>query len=119
MAKKSETEETPKPAAPQGAAAPAAEVDSATKDATGGGSGAENQGGAAADKGSDNKKPKPVKKVPGLRIKAKAKSFRRAGLVFSDQPTDVLLSELSKDQVAALKAEPMLVAEEIEIEAEG
>jgi hypothetical protein len=56
-------------------------------------------------------------KVPALRIKAKVASFRRAGLTFGVEPTDVPLASLKKDQVAALKAEPMLTVEEIEIEA--
>lgn len=109
-------DETKKPAAPEGAAAPGAEGAGAQGSA---GNGDETQGGAAPEKAKDSAKPKPAKKVPGLRIKAKAKSFRRAGLAFGEQPIDVPLSELSKDQRAALKAEPMLVVEDIEITVEA
>ncbi len=77
---------------------------------------------AASDKGVDSSKPAPtptpksVKKVPGIRIVSKSDSFRRAGLVFTKQPTDVPLSELSRTQREALAAEPMLTIERIEIE---
>lgn len=53
-----------------------------------------------------------------LKIKAKKPGFRRAGFGFSDtEETTILLSALTKDQVAALKAEPNLLVSEIEIEA--
>lgn len=49
-----------------------------------------------------------------LRITAKRDGFRRAGIAHPAQPTDHPLDSLSDDQVEALKAEPMLVVEEIE-----
>ena len=70
---------------------------------------------ASAD-GNDKAKAKKKEKVAALRVRAKAKSFRRVGLTFGEQPTDIALADLTKDQVAALKAEPMLVVEEVEIE---
>lgn len=111
MAKKTETDE-PKKAGP-------AEGDPAPGAASGDGNAAANQGGDTQEKPQDNAKPKPAKKAPGLRIKAKTRSFRRAGLTFGEQPVDVPLSELSKEQRAALKAEPMLVVEDIEITVEA
>ncbi|HJW81952.1 MAG TPA: HI1506-related protein [Acidiferrobacterales bacterium] len=62
------------------------------------------------------KKEPNTKKLPGLRIKTKSGTFRRAGLTFSEQPVEKLLSELSKEQVAALKDEPLLSVEQIEID---
>lgn len=57
-----------------------------------------------------------TKKVPGLRIAAKAAGFRRAGRAWSPQATDVLLSDLTKEQIDQLKADPELVVVETEIE---
>jgi len=50
--------------------------------------------------------------VIGLRITAAREGFRRAGRAWSRQPTDVPLADLSDDQVAMLRAEPMLTVEE-------
>lgn len=84
--------------------------------ATGAAAGASAGGnGGDADKDKDKKTQTP-KKVPALRIKAKVKSFRRAGLAFGEEPTTVAVNALRKDQVAALKAEPMLIVEDVEIE---
>lgn len=57
-----------------------------------------------------------TKKVAALRITARSESFWRAGLQFTREPREVPLSSLSKQQVEALKAEPMLVCEVCEIE---
>lgn len=54
-------------------------------------------------------------KVNGLRITAKREGFRRAGRVWSLVPTEVLLDELSEDEIAMLKAETMLTVEEINL----
>lgn len=61
--------------------------------------------------------PKPkTKKAAGLRISAKAAGFRRAGRAWGVSPEDVLVSDFTKQQVADLKAEPMLSVVEIDIE---
>ncbi|GAB2182671.1 hypothetical protein DLREEDagrD3_28940 [Denitratisoma sp. agr-D3] len=57
-----------------------------------------------------------TKKVPGLRVAAKTKNFRRAGRAWSEQVTDVPLSDFTKGQVEQLKADPGLVVVDIEIE---
>lgn len=49
-----------------------------------------------------------------LRIRAKRDGFRRAGMAHPATPTDHPLDALTADQVEALKAEPMLVVEEVE-----
>lgn len=54
-------------------------------------------------------------KTKALQIRAKGERFRRAGLTFGREPTVLKLADLSKEQVAALKAEPQLAVEEIEI----
>lgn len=41
-------------------------------------------------------------------VTAKREGFRRAGRAWSKQPTSVPLADLSADQVAMLRAEPML-----------
>lgn len=64
----------------------------------------------------DGKKPNPAKKVLGVRITAKVASFRRAGLTFGLTPTDIPVAALTREECDALKAEPMLTVEQIEIE---
>lgn len=49
-----------------------------------------------------------------LRIRAKRDGFRRAGMAHPAAPTEHALDTLTADQVSALKAEPMLVVEEVE-----
>lgn len=49
-----------------------------------------------------------------LRITSKQEGFRRAGVAHSAQATVHPIDKFSKDQIAALKADPMLVVEEIE-----
>ncbi|MDX2094357.1 MAG: HI1506-related protein [Alphaproteobacteria bacterium] len=54
-----------------------------------------------------------------FKVKAKIQGFRRAGFKFSStEETVLLLDQLSKAQVEALKAEPNLLVSEIEIEKE-
>lgn len=55
----------------------------------------------------------------GLKVIARAASFRRAGHVFTGEATVIQLSELTVDQVEQLKAEPMLVVQDVEIKAEA
>lgn len=55
------------------------------------------------------------KKVPGLRVIAAQDGFRRGGRAWSKEPTEVALTDLTKEQIAQLKAEPTLAVTECEI----
>ncbi len=55
------------------------------------------------------------KKVPGIRVVAKADGFRRAGRAWSKAGTDLPLADLKKAEIAALRAEPRLTVTDIEI----
>jgi hypothetical protein len=57
-----------------------------------------------------------VKKQPGLRVSSRPATFRRAGLVFTREAQDVPLSELTKEQIKAIREEPLLAVADIEIE---
>lgn len=57
--------------------------------------------------------------VSALRIVSARDGFRRAHRAWSVAPTVVLLSELSEEDLADLKAEAMLSIEAIEIAAEA
>ena len=50
-----------------------------------------------------------------LRIVAKRNGFRRAGRAWSTEPRDVALDALSAEELAQLRAEPMLIVTEVEI----
>ncbi|BBL70332.1 HI1506-related protein [Methylogaea oryzae] len=63
-------------------------------------------------------KPKAAEKAPGLRVTAKREGFRRAGWNWSTAPIELPAANFSKEEIAALRAEPMLVVEDIEIAAE-
>ncbi len=54
--------------------------------------------------------------VPGLEVTAILHGFSRAGLVWSDRPITVKLSELTEDQIAEIKRCPGLTVKEVEIE---
>lgn len=56
--------------------------------------------------------------VKGLRVTAKAGGFRRAGRAWPGTAVDVPLTDLSKDQIALIRAEPMLVVEDVDIAVE-
>lgn len=71
--------------------------------------------GKAGGKDDGKKDAKAKAKVAGLRITARQAGFRRAGRAWSTTPTDVPAKELSKDQIAALRAESNLIVEDIEI----
>lgn len=59
-------------------------------------------------------KPKsPPDAATALSVTARRDGFRRAGRAWSVQPTTVPLAELSDDQVAQLRAEPMLTVEDV------
>lgn len=55
-------------------------------------------------------------KVTVLRVISKRDSFRRAGYQFSAEPTDIPITDLSKDQRAAIDDDPSLVAYETDID---
>lgn len=56
-------------------------------------------------------------KIKALRIAARRSGFRRAGLTHPAHPVLHPLGDLTRMQIAFLKAEPMLVVQEVEIEA--
>lgn len=49
-----------------------------------------------------------------IRIRSKKDGFRRCGIAHQSTPTDYPADRFSKKELAALKAEPMLVVEEID-----
>jgi Mu-like prophage FluMu N-terminal domain len=52
-----------------------------------------------------------------LRITALPEKFRRAGLAFTRQPTVILIDDLTQEQEDALRAETMLVVEQVTVDA--
>lgn len=61
------------------------------------------------------KKQQQTQKVAGLRVTTKRDGFRRAGRAWHGA-TEIVATELTKEQLHQLKAEPMLTVEAIEIE---
>lgn len=59
-----------------------------------------------------------VKKVPALSVVSKHDGFRRTNRAWRTSPTVVKLSELSVDEIKAIKEEPMLIVTEIEVDEE-
>ncbi|WP_435100825.1 hypothetical protein [Arhodomonas sp. AD133] len=57
-------------------------------------------------------------KVAVLRVSAKRARFRRGGLEFNRSETVVRLADLSDEQAEVIRAEPMLMVREDEIEAD-
>lgn len=57
-----------------------------------------------------------TKKVPGLRVRALADGFRRAGRAWTKEPQDVPASDFTKPQVEQLRNEPQIVVEDCDIE---
>ncbi len=57
-------------------------------------------------------------KVAGLFIRTTpgVKRFRRAGHAFNEQGVGIALDALSEAQIAAIKAEPKLLVEDVEVE---
>lgn len=68
---------------------------------------------AAKDKAKEG-----VEGVNGLRVTAKVNGFRRAGREWHGT-TEVALSDLSNEQVEQLRAETLLLVEDIVISAEN
>lgn len=54
-----------------------------------------------------------------IRVTSKRAGFRRAGIAHPATPTDHDAASLSEDQIAALKAEAMLIVEDIGVAQEG
>lgn len=52
----------------------------------------------------------------GLKVIARRDSFRRCGRVFGGEAVVIPLSDLTEEQVEQLKAEPLLVCQEVDIE---
>jgi hypothetical protein len=48
-----------------------------------------------------------------LRVRSYAERFCRAGFRFYQEPTDLLLSELTPDQIEAIESEPNLYSERV------
>jgi hypothetical protein len=71
-----------------------------------------NKGPTAQQLGDEKK---PPKTVPGFRVRTAHNGFRRGGREWHGV-TEVAASELTRDQVAQIKAEPKLVVEDIRIE---
>jgi hypothetical protein len=69
-------------------------------------------GPTAQQLGADEKKT--PKTIPGFRVRTAHNGFRRGGREWHGV-TEVAASELTKDQVAQIKAEPKLVVEDIRI----
>ena len=58
------------------------------------------------------KQDKTEQKKPALSITSRPDSFRRAGYVFTQEPTIIPMDELSDEQVEQLKSESKLVVSE-------
>ena len=52
----------------------------------------------------------------GLKVVARRDTFRRAGHVFGSEPKTLALSDLTEDQVDAIKGDSQLVVQEVDIE---
>jgi hypothetical protein len=59
-----------------------------------------------------------IKTEPGLRIRSLRDGFRLAGRPWSTTPTEVRAGDFTEAQIAALKAEPLLAVEDIELAVE-
>lgn len=57
-------------------------------------------------------------KIKVLRVVARKESFRRAGHQFGAEPVVIPMDQLDKRQLAAIVADPELVATELEVDAE-
>lgn len=49
--------------------------------------------------------------MPIIKVRSKSPGFRRAGILFTAEGVELDTKDLGKDQLAAIKAEPMLVIE--------
>ena len=55
------------------------------------------------------------KSIPALRVRSVPASFWRAGRKWTKEPQEIPASAFSKAQLTALRAEPNLVVEDIEL----
>lgn len=55
----------------------------------------------------------------GLKVTARTDHFRRAGHVFTGEARVIPLADLTEEQAEQIKTEPMLVAQEVDIEADA
>lgn len=79
-----------------------------------------NQGGAGSSlKGKNGSSAKSGENIDGLEVSSTRDGFRRAGLSWSKKPTVVALADLTEDQVAMLKADPVLKVREVEMPADA
>lgn len=68
----------------------------------------------AANKAEAAKETNAKTSTNALEVIAKVEVFYRAGREWSQTPRTVLLTDLSEQEIADLKAEPMLIVREIE-----
>lgn len=52
----------------------------------------------------------------GIKVIARAATFRRAGFVFGAEPVVIPLAGLTDEQVEQLRTEPLLVCQDVDIE---
>ncbi|HFQ15137.1 MAG TPA: hypothetical protein ENK41_02175 [Rhodobacteraceae bacterium] len=57
--------------------------------------------------------------ISGIRVIGPEGGFRRAGHLFGPGETDIPLDSMSKQQIAAIRAEPRLIVTDIEIALAG
>jgi hypothetical protein len=89
----------------------------APADAAGNPGGAASATGAATDTGAGKKGT--TRSIPGLEVISKQEGFRRAGLVWSKQPTTVAVDSLNETQIDMLRAESTLSVREVQMPAEA
>lgn len=59
------------------------------------------------------------KQISVLQVTARRASFRRAGITFGNETSTIPVETLSREQVAALKSEPLLVVVEGKMDVEA
>jgi hypothetical protein len=89
----------------------------APADAAGKPEGAASAAGAATDTGAGKKGT--TQSIPGLEVTSTRDGFRRAGLVWSKEPTTVAVDSLSEAQIGMLLKEPALSVREVEMPVES
>jgi hypothetical protein len=68
-----------------------------------------------ADTENEDLKKGKKQKIEGLRVTSRTEGFRRAGRAWSQTPIELPSSDFTDEQIEALKADPMLVVEIIEL----
>lgn len=64
-------------------------------------------------------KTKAKAKAKALQIVSARAGFRRAGFAFGKEPTTLLVSDLTAEQIKQLKREPLLAVSEVEVDVAG